>query len=177
MTIKVTQKDLQTITLDEMYKKHLGASREAIYQARLEACKKLNEATVKAKRCDRNMPYMHSATPKGADYDIDKAPTTTAIGGALRYNGDKLQWSLVDFESLEPMVKVLMYGASKYAPDNWKAGQDPRSQMESLLRHAFAFLAGENNDPESGESHLGHVLCNAMFMIYNQKHHPNLDNR
>lgn len=33
----------------------------------------------------------------------------------LRYNEGKRQWSLVDFESLEPMVEVLEYGAHKYS--------------------------------------------------------------
>ena len=36
----------------------------------------------------------------------------------LRYNKEKLKWSLVDFESLEEMVKVLEFGAEKYEPDN-----------------------------------------------------------
>lgn len=34
---------------------------------------------------------------------------------ALRYNNDKLQWSLVHYESLEPMIRVLEYGAHKYS--------------------------------------------------------------
>lgn len=34
---------------------------------------------------------------------------------ALRYNEDKLQWSLVDFKSLEPLVRVLEYGSNKYS--------------------------------------------------------------
>lgn len=42
------------------------------------------------------------------------------IEKALRYNKNKLKWSYVDFPSLEPMVEVLMFGAEKYAPDNWK---------------------------------------------------------
>lgn len=33
----------------------------------------------------------------------------------LRYNENKPQWSLVDFDSLESMVKVLEYGAHKYS--------------------------------------------------------------
>ena len=34
---------------------------------------------------------------------------------ALRYNDGKLQWSLVHYESLEPMIRVLEYGAHKYS--------------------------------------------------------------
>lgn len=34
---------------------------------------------------------------------------------ALRYNDGKPQWSLVHYKSLEPMIKVLEYGAHKYS--------------------------------------------------------------
>ena len=33
----------------------------------------------------------------------------------LRYNTGKLKWSLVDYPSLEPLVKVLEFGAEKYS--------------------------------------------------------------
>lgn len=96
---------------------------------------------------------------------------------ALRYNENKVEWSLVDWKSLEPMVKVLMYGSKKYAPDNWKKGQDLRSLSSCLMRHLVAFMDGEDIDPESGEHHLGHVMCNAMFMIHSQAKHGWTDNR
>lgn len=83
-----------------------------------------------------------------------------------RFNQGKLQWHLVDFKALEPMVKVLMYGAKKYAPDQWKNGLSKKDTLDSLLRHVHAILAGEMNDVEFGESHIGHILCNAMFYSY-----------
>lgn len=85
---------------------------------------------------------------------------------ALRYNDGKLQWSLVDFPSLEPMVKVLEFGAKKYSPNNWKKGLPIDKIAESLLRHTFALLNGEINDPESGLPHIGHIQCNAMFIAF-----------
>lgn len=96
---------------------------------------------------------------------------------ALRYNDGKIDWSLVDFRSLEPMVKVLMYGAKKYEIDNWKKGQDLKSLSSCLMRHLVAFMDGEDNDLESGESHLGHILCNAMIMVHSQANHKWTDNR
>lgn len=95
----------------------------------------------------------------------------------LRFNNGKLRWSLVDFESLEDMVKVLEFGAEKYDDHNWKKGLQTTEVSESLMRHLFAYLNGEDKDPESGLSHLGHVMCNAMFLSYTQKHHPELDTR
>lgn len=95
----------------------------------------------------------------------------------LRYNNGKLQWGLVDFTALEDMVKVLEFGANKYAPHNWKKGMSHTQITESLMRHLFAYLDGEDIDQESGISHAGHILCNAMFLAYNIKHHPDKDDR
>ena len=83
-----------------------------------------------------------------------------------RDNSSKLDWSLVDFDALEPLVKVLAFGEKKYSRDNWKLGGKlftSLSIMNSLLRHAFAIVKGETHDPESGELHIGHIMCNCMF--------------
>lgn len=83
-----------------------------------------------------------------------------------RFNQGKLQWHLVPFEALEPMVKVLDYGAKKYALNQWKNGLSLQETLDSLLRHTFALLSGEVNDSESGLPHIGHVFCNALFYSY-----------
>lgn len=85
---------------------------------------------------------------------------------ALRYNQGKLKWSLVDFDSLKPMIEVLMFGAQKYAPDNWKKGLDKKEILESLQRHLIELFNEEPIDKESNLRHIGHILCNAMFYAY-----------
>lgn len=82
---------------------------------------------------------------------------------AMRFNSGKPRWSLVDFNALVPLVRVLEFGADKYAPDNWKLGLDRREILDSMMRHIAALADGEANDPESGLPHIGHILCNAMF--------------
>jgi hypothetical protein len=89
-----------------------------------------------------------------------------SVDRALRYNDGKLKWSLVDYKSLEPMIRVLEYGAEKYSPDNWKRGLDKKEILESMMRHLASVLDGEENCPESGLSHIGHIQCNAMFYNY-----------
>ena len=96
---------------------------------------------------------------------------------ATRYYDGKLCWSLVDFNSLQDMVRVLEFGAKKYNRDNWKLGLPTKQICESMLRHIFAYLQGEDNDPESGIPHIGHIQCNAMFLDYMMRHHPELDDR
>lgn len=39
---------------------------------------------------------------------------------ADRFNEGKPKWSLIPFSALEPMVRVLEFGANKYSPNNWK---------------------------------------------------------
>ena len=84
----------------------------------------------------------------------------------LRFNEGKPRWSLVPFLALVPMVRVLEYGSKKYSDHNWKRGLFKHEVLECLLRHVFALLEGEDNDKESGQPHIGHILCNAMFYAY-----------
>ena len=83
-----------------------------------------------------------------------------------RYNDGKLKWSYVHFASLEPMVRVLMFGAQKYSPHNWRRGLKKDEILESMQRHLAKLIDGEMNDVESGISHMGHIQCNAMFYNY-----------
>ena len=64
------------------------------------------------------------------------------------------------------MVRVLMFGAEKYDDHNWKKGLKYTEVCESMMRHIYAFLEGEDNDPESKLAHVGHILCNAMFLSF-----------
>lgn len=82
----------------------------------------------------------------------------------LRYNENKLQWTLLDFSSLEELIKVLQFGASKYEIDNWKKGLPFTQICDSLLRHLIAFLNKEELDSESQLPHTAHILANAMFL-------------
>ena len=94
-----------------------------------------------------------------------------------RFNEGKLKWSLVSWRALEPMVQVLMFGAKKYAPNNWKKGVLYTETCESLQRHMNAFLEGEDNDKESKITHVGHILCNAMFLSYMFLFRKDMDDR
>jgi len=95
----------------------------------------------------------------------------------LRYNTGKLKWGLVSWKALEPMVRVLMFGAEKYDEHNWKGGLKYTEVCESLQRHINSFIDGEDNDPESKLTHVGHVLCNAMFLSYMFLFRKDMDDR
>lgn len=94
-----------------------------------------------------------------------------------RFNKGKLKWSLVSFKALEPMVQVLMFGALKYDLWNWTKGLKYTEICDSLQRHLIAFLNGEDNDSESKLSHVGHIMCNAMFLSYMFLFRKDMDDR
>jgi ubiquitin-protein ligase len=85
---------------------------------------------------------------------------------SIRHNECKPKWSLVHYESLLPMIAVLEFGCIKYSRDNWKKGLDLKEILESMQRHLAALMDGEENDKESGISHMGHIQFNAMFYNY-----------
>jgi hypothetical protein len=111
----------------------------------------------------------------------------------LRYNEGKTQWSLLPWDQLESMIKVLEYGAHKYSVfqddkgnlikgkditvadskklklissgrDNWKKGFPINELWDSNLRHTRSLMTGELLDNESGLPHIGHILCNVVFL-------------
>ena len=83
----------------------------------------------------------------------------------LKYDDEKPDYSLVPPNALEDAVKVLTFGAKKYARDNWKDVDSGKERyFAAMMRHAWAVQKGEVNDPESGLSHWAHVIANAMFL-------------
>lgn len=89
---------------------------------------------------------------------------------ALRYDDGKLDWTLLDFDSLVPAVKVMTYGAKKYDRNNWKLPLDDNQQhIRCAFRHLIAIAQGQEIDEESGERHSGHVICNMMMYNFHTK--------
>lgn len=78
----------------------------------------------------------------------------------------ELSYVLDAMPALKDMVAVMEFGAKKYARNNWQKGFPKDKLLDSMLRHIDAFYSGEELDPESGLPHVGHILCNAMFLAY-----------
>lgn len=92
-------------------------------------------------------------------------PKTAGPTRGLRYNKGKRRYDLLPPDSLAVLADVLTVGAEKYAERNWEAGMPYKDALGSLERHLQDWKAGEDNDKESGLSHLAHVMCNAMFLL------------
>lgn len=82
-----------------------------------------------------------------------------------KFDGDKLRYDLIPPLAQEEMVKVLTFGAQKYAPDNWQLVPDSkRRYFAAMERHVWAWKKGEQVDPESGIHHLAHAMCCLAFL-------------
>lgn len=96
--------------------------------------------------------------------------TSRLEGDFIKKDSGKLQWSLMPFEELKDVVKVLMHGAEKYSPDNWKNCDNVVRYKDALMRHVIAYVSGEEIDSEFGLSHLAHAVCNCLFLMWFDKH-------
>jgi hypothetical protein len=93
-----------------------------------------------------------------------------------KFDAGKLDYTLLPWDALEEVVKVLAYGLQKYERDNWKHVPDAMQRYEAAgFRHRVARLQGEANDPETGVSHLAHEVCCLLFQLWFLKHTENAD--
>lgn len=86
---------------------------------------------------------------------------------AKKYDTAKTRYDLLPAECLDAVAKILTFGAEKYGANNWQNLEDFESRYYAALeRHIQAWRMGENIDPESGQPHLAHVACNAVFLLW-----------
>lgn len=87
-----------------------------------------------------------------------------------KFDAGKLDYTLVPFEGLDEIVKVLMFGAQKYDRHNWRLVANAKQRYAAAaFRHLTAYNKGEHFDPETGISHLAHVGCCILFMLALEK--------
>lgn len=98
-------------------------------------------------------------------------------GAAVKADSGKLMWALLPFKYLHGMVRVLMFGARKYDPHNWRKGMPWTQPYNAAIRHLDAWMSGEDIDPESGESHIDHAQCCLLFLRAYIDEHKGMDDR
>ncbi len=81
----------------------------------------------------------------------------------------KPRWELLPFDAIGGVANVLTDGSFKYTARNWELGIAYGRVFGALQRHLSAWWMGENNDKESGRSHLDHALTELMFLSAYEK--------
>lgn len=102
---------------------------------------------------------------KGIAYEV--------VGEFMKFDKSKLRMSLVPASLAQSCARALQYGARKYKVGNWRKTPDIESYISAMQRHFDAWREGEENDAESGLSHLDHMAANLCFLI-ELKHLPKL---
>ena len=84
----------------------------------------------------------------------------------VKHDSDKEHpMDLIHPALLTETAAVLRYGAAKYQAHNHYKGMAWSRPFGALMRHMWAWWGGEDNDPETGLSHLAHAACNLMFLM------------
>lgn len=74
-------------------------------------------------------------------------------------------------------ARVFEYGAKKYCEWNWLKGQAWSVPFACAVRHLDKIYKGQLIDEESGQTHMGHFLCNVVMLCYYEKEYKEGDNR
>ena len=84
----------------------------------------------------------------------------------MKFDQEKPDYTLLPWGSVEEIVKVLDLGAKKYARDNWKLVDNGKTRyLAASFRHMAAYTQGQQNDPETGLSHMAHAGCCILFLL------------
>lgn len=106
---------------------------------------------------------------KNISIGMEERVTTKDSIGVKDAKG-KTRWSLLPFDALEPVVRVLNYGAiTKYQFDNWKHVPRKGAYLDAIVRHWHLYRNGEEFDRETGESHLANLACDVLFLIWDRQ--------
>ena len=103
-------------------------------------------------------------------FDLDKALAAARTGRSedvKKAQGDvKLPMHLLPTVAAAAMVKALNHGAMKYGAYNWRSsGIEAVTYVAAMMRHLEAWRSGEDKDPDSGESHLAHIMANCAIVL------------
>lgn len=103
----------------------------------------------------------------GPEACLIKPPVALPPPLGSKFDDGKPRWSLLPWRELHDVVRVLTMGAEKYSRDNWKHVGDGRERYsDAMMRHFTAWVEGERVDAESGITHLAHVVCCTLFLMW-----------
>lgn len=97
--------------------------------------------------------------------------------GAVKFDGDKPRWDLLPLDALDDVAAVFTYGAKKYDTYNWLNDMRYGRYIAATFRHLRDYWLGQDNDSESGLSHLAHAGANILMLLGSIKRGKGTDDR
>lgn len=93
----------------------------------------------------------------------EEVRSVSSTGGEKGVKPQRL--SLLPRVALERISEVYGFGEKKYAAHNWRRGYEWSKSYDALQRHLGAWWDREENDPESGLSHLAHAAFHIFSLL------------
>jgi len=98
---------------------------------------------------------------RGLLYDPAQPDPKKAMGDA------KCPMHLLPTVALRQAAWVLQGGAQKYGEWNWRTSDGilTSTYIGAIMRHLCQFADGEDQDDESGRSHLAHIIAGSSILL------------
>ena len=101
--------------------------------------------------------------------EVESFLKEAAAKSGTKHDTGKVDISLVPLVATEAEARALMFGEKKYGRYNYTQGFETSRLVAACLRHVLAYQDGEDTDPESGLSHIGHAkACLSMLLHCDQ---------
>jgi hypothetical protein len=104
-------------------------------------------------------------------YESPSLPT------GVKHDAEKPDMSLLSNTALVKVAEVMTFGKKKYSAHNWRGGFFWSRPLAAAARHLYAYIGGEDKDPETGLSHIAHCMCCLMMVLEFEETHTGLDDR
>ncbi len=83
----------------------------------------------------------------------------------VKHDQEKPRFDLIPPEVELELAKVFEYGGRKYSDNNYRLGTRWGRYVAAARRHLNAWQLGENNDAESGFSHLAQAIASLSMLL------------
>lgn len=104
------------------------------------------------------------------DIPSSRQPATGEVRTTSSTGGEKgvkpARYDLIPVIPLDTLARVYGRGAEKYEDYNWAKGYEWSKSFAAMQRHAWAFWAGEDLDPELQLPHLASVAWHAFTLMH-----------
>lgn len=86
---------------------------------------------------------------------------------SYKKNEGKPKWRLIDFQSLEEVVRVFEFGEAKYGTHAYQHMDIERDDiLDSMQRHLVSLYNHQDQDPETGLNHAAHLAANCLMFLW-----------
>ena len=84
----------------------------------------------------------------------------SAVG--VKFDDNKVRLDLLQLRAIMKVGEVSTFGCGKYNAHNWEKGIMFSRLIAAAFRHIFKWMLFEDNDPETGISHIHHATWNLL---------------